>query len=156
MTTSTNTATVVMGPGTITFGDGSVQSTAYTSTSTTGTGAAVLAKSPVLLDPTITNYVETLYATTGSTIVNLSNGTIQEITTNGTTTITLPDSAAGHSFTIIVKYGNADGLIWAGGSTLKWASGSSPLPTSVTGKYDIFNFFQDGTNTYCAVFGQNY
>ena len=106
--------------------------------------------------PTITNYVETLYSATGNTTVSLSNGTIQKITTSGATTITLPSSVSGKSFTIIVSYAAADTLTWAGGSTLKWAGGTTPTPTSATGKFDIFSFFQDGTNTYGITNGQNY
>jgi hypothetical protein len=106
--------------------------------------------------PTVTNYTETLYTASGNTSVSLSNGTIQEITTSGSTTITLPSSVSGKSFTIIVKYNAADALTWAGGSTLKWAGNTTPTPTSTTGKYDIFNFYCDGTNTYGSVFGQNY
>jgi hypothetical protein len=105
---------------------------------------------------TVTNYIETLYTASGNTSVTLSNGTIQEITTSGSTTITLPASVAGKSFTVIVKYNAADALTWAGGSTLKWAGGTTPTPTSSAGKYDIFNFYQDGTNTYGSVYGQNY
>ena len=106
--------------------------------------------------PTVTNYVETLYSATGNTTVSLSNGTIQKITTSGSTTITLPSSVSGKSFTIIVSYAAADSLTWAGGSTLKWAGSTTPTPTSATGKIDIFSFFQDGTNTYGIVNGQNY
>jgi hypothetical protein len=106
--------------------------------------------------PTITNYVETLYSATGNTSVTLSNGTLQKITTSGATTVTLPSSVAGKSFTIIVSYAAADTLTWAGGSTLKWAGGTTPTPTSATGKIDIFSFFQDGTNTYGITNGQNY
>lgn len=106
--------------------------------------------------PTVTNYVETLYSATGNTTVSLSNGTLQKITTSGATTITLPSSVSGKSFTIIVSYAAADTLTWAGGSTLKWAGGTTPTPTSATGKIDIFSFFQDGTNTYGITNGQNY
>ena len=106
--------------------------------------------------PTITNYVETLYSATGNTTVSLSNGTLQKITTSGATTVTLPSSVSGKSFTIIVSYAAADTLTWAGGSTLKWAGGTTPTPTSATGKIDIFSFFQDGTNTYGITNGQNY
>jgi hypothetical protein len=106
--------------------------------------------------PTITNYVETLYSATGNTTVALTNGTLQKITTSGATTVTLPSSVAGKSFTIIVSYAAADTLTWAGGSTLKWAGGTTPTPTSATGKIDIFSFFQDGTNTYGITNGQNY
>jgi hypothetical protein len=111
-----------------------------------------------LTNPTVTNYVETLFApAAGSSFtVALSDGTVQRFTTNANTTITLPASVAGKSFVIIVQYGGAHTLTWAGGSTLKWSSGVTPSPTSATGKIDIFTFFQDGTNTYGAIFGQNF
>jgi len=109
-----------------------------------------------LTNPTITNYTETLFTVTGSATLALTNGTIQKVTTSGSTTITLPASATGKSFTVIVSYAAADSITWAGGSTIKWAGGSTPTPTSATGKIDIFNFYQDGTNTYGSIFGQNY
>ena len=106
--------------------------------------------------PTVTNYTETLFTATGNTSVSLANGTIQKITTSGSTTVTLPASVSGKSFTILISYAAADALSWAGGTTLKWAGGTTPTATSTTGKIDIFNFYQDGTNTYGSIFGQNY
>ena len=110
---------------------------------------------PNITNPTVTNYVETLFApAAGSSFtVALSNGTVQRFTTNANTTITLPTSVAGKSFVIIVQYGGAHTLTWAGGSTLKWNAGLTPTPSSANGKIDIFSFFQDGTNTYGSVFG---
>lgn len=111
-----------------------------------------------LANPTVTNYVETLYApSAGSSFtVTLSNGTVQRFTTNANTTITLPASVAGKSFVVMVQYGGTHTLTWSGGSTLKWNAGVAPVPTSVNGKIDIFSFFQDGTNTYGSTFGQNF
>jgi hypothetical protein len=111
-----------------------------------------------LTNPTVTNYIETLYApAAGSSFtVALSDGTVQRFTTNANTTITLPASVAGKSFVIIVQYGGAHTLTWAGGSTLKCNAGVAPIATSVNGKIDIFSFFQDGTNTYGSTFGQNF
>lgn len=109
-----------------------------------------------LVNTTVNNYTEILYSNTGNTTVALTNGTIQKITTSGSTTITLPASVSGKSFSILVYYAAADALTWAGGSTLKWSQGVTPTPTSATGKYDLFSFVQDGTNTYGIVNGQNY
>ena len=109
-----------------------------------------------VVNTTVTNYTETLYSATGNTTVALTNGTIQKITTSGATTVTLPSSVSGKSFTLIIAYAAADTLTWAGGGTLKWAGGTTPTPTSATGKFDIFSFFQDGTNTYGITNGQNY
>lgn len=111
-----------------------------------------------LTNPTVTNYIETLYApAAGSSFtVALSDGTVQRFTTNANTTITLPASVAGKSFVVMIQYGGAHTLTWAGGSTLKWNANVTPTPTSVNGKIDIFSFFQDGTNTYGSTFGQNF
>jgi hypothetical protein len=111
-----------------------------------------------LLNPTFTNYTETLYdAGTGSAFtLNLSNGTIQKFTTNANMTLTLPASTAGKSFVVIVVYGAVNTLTWSSPSTLKWVGGTTPTATSVAGKIDIFSFFQDGTNTYGTVYGQNF
>jgi hypothetical protein len=111
-----------------------------------------------LINPTFTNYTETLYdAGTGSAFtLNLSNGTIQKFTTNANMTLTLPASTAGKSFVVIVVYGAVNTLTWSSPSTLKWVGGTTPTATSVAGKIDIFSFFQDGTNTYGTVYGQNF
>jgi hypothetical protein len=132
-------------------------------TTSSGTGSVVLNNTPTLTtpaitNPTVTNYVETLYApSAGSAFtISLANGTIQEISLNANGTITLPSSVAGKSFTIIVTYSGSYSLTWSGGGTLKWAGGTTPTATSTSGKYDIFNFYQDGTNTYGSVYGLNY
>lgn len=111
-----------------------------------------------LANPTITNYVETLYApSAGSAFtVDLNNGTVQKFTSNANITITLPSSVAGKSYIIMIAYGGAQTLTWAGGSTIKWPSGTAPTATSASGKTDIFAFFCDGTNTYGQTFGLNY
>jgi hypothetical protein len=111
-----------------------------------------------LTNPTITNYVETLYApSAGSSFtVDLSNGTLQKFTTNNNTTITLPSSVAGKSYTLIVAYGGAHSVSFSGGSTIKWSGGTAPTATSVNGKFDIYVFTCDGTNTYGRSGGTNF
>ena len=113
---------------------------------------------PTITNPTITNYTETVNApVAGSSFtVALTTGTIQKLTTNANTTITLPASVAGKNFSIIVAYGGAHTITWAGGGVLKWAGGTAPTATSVNGKFDIFVFTQDGTNTYGRSGGSNF
>lgn len=113
---------------------------------------------PVLTNPTVTNYVETVYTpSAGSAFtVDLANGTIQKLTTNGNVTITLPSSVAGKSYTIMVAYGGAHTVTFAGGGTLKWQGGSAPTATSVNGKFDMYTFLCDGTNTFGADGGRNF
>lgn len=109
-----------------------------------------------LSNPTVADYTEKVYTNTGDTTVDLANGTVQKITTNGNNTITLPSSTVGKSYVIILAYGGTHTVTWAGGSTIKWNGGSAPTQTSVNGKFDIFTFFCDGTNTYGSVFGRNF
>ena len=111
-----------------------------------------------LTNPTVTNYVETLYAPASNTAytVDLANGTVQKLTSSGNLTVTLPSSVAGKSYIIIVAYGGSHTLTWAGGGTIKWAAGTAPTATSTSGKFDIFSFFCDGTNTYGQAYGLNF
>ena len=160
------TLTLVDGSTLATSGAYSTTLTATATTNvtlpTTGTLATLAGSetftNKTLTNPTVTNYVETLYApAAGSAFtISLANGTVQEISLNANGTLTLPSSVAGKSFTIIVTYSGAYSLTWSGGGTLKWAGGTTPTATSVSGKYDIFNFYQDGTNTYGSVYGLNY
>jgi hypothetical protein len=154
--TITNTGVAAYPGAGIANSTGSAWGTSYT---TSGTGTVVaLATAPALNTPVVTNYTETLYApSAGSSFtISLANGTVQEISLNANGTITLPSSVAGKSFVIIVTYSGAYTLTWAGGSTIKWPGGTAPTASSASGKYDIFTFFQDGTNTYGNSFGLNY
>jgi hypothetical protein len=81
---------------------------------------------------------------------------VQKITTNGNITVTLPSSVSGKSFVLIIAYTGAHTVTWAGGSTLKWPSGTAPVQTKINGKFDIFSFIQDGTNTYGTTYGANF
>lgn len=108
--------------------------------------------------PVITDYTETLYApaAASSATISLANGTVQKHTTNGNFTATLPSSVAGKSYVIIIAYGGTHTLTWAGGGTLKWAGGAAPTATSANGKFDIFVFTCDGTNTFGRSGGANF
>lgn len=111
-----------------------------------------------LVNPTVTGYTETLYAPSAGTAftVSLANGTVQRFTTSGNCTITLPSSVVGKSYVVIVEYGGAHTLTWAGGSAIEWPGGTAPAATSATGKVDIFTFLCDGTTTFGGVFGRNF
>lgn len=123
-----------------------------------GTTDAQSLSGKTLTNPTVTNYVETVYAPSAGTAftVDLANGTIQKFTTSGNLAITLPSSVAGKSYMIIVAYGGAHTLSFSGGSTIKWAGGSAPTATSANGKIDIYSFWCDGTNTYGIQAGANF
>ena len=105
---------------------------------------------------TVSNYTEQFTTTTGNVTISLANGTFQNVNVSAATTITLPNAVAGKSFTVMVSYYTANTIVWAGGTSLKWAGNTTPTPTASAGKVDIFNFMQDGNVTFGAIFGQNY
>ena len=109
-----------------------------------------------IANTTVSNYTEQYTSTTGNVTINLATGTFQNVAINAATTITLPSAVAGKSFTVQTYYTSNSTIVWAGGTSLKWASNTAPTPTAVIGKVDIFNFMQDGNVTYGAIFGQNY
>ena len=110
-----------------------------------------------LVNPTITNYTETLYTANTSTAitVSLANGTVQQLTLTGNATITMPTAAAGKSFVIMLKQ-DATGSRTVTWSTVVWPSAITPTITSTASKQDMYSFFSDGTNWYGVTVGQNY
>mgnify|MGYP001445072974 CR=1 FL=1 len=152
----TNTAQLASTQTLTLTGDVTASATAL-STGTIATTVGTLTNKS-LTNPTITNYVETLYApAAGSSFtVDLANGTFQKFTTNGNTTITLPSSVAGKSYILLIAYGGTHTIGFSGGSTIKWSGGTAPTATSVSGKFDIYVFTCDGTNTYGRSGGTNF
>jgi len=128
----------------------------------TGTTSVVMNTSPIittasLVNPTVTNYVETLYsANTGTAItVDLANGTVQNLTLTGNATITMPTAVAGKSFIIILSQDGTGGrtVTW---STVSWPTANAPTITVQASKKDIYSFFSDSTSWYGVTIGQNY
>lgn len=86
---------------------------------------------------------------------SLTADTLFYYQTSGNVTITLPTPVAGRSFTIVLKYGGAHTLTWAGGARL-WGDGTAPRPTSTNAKIDVFTFVcVDGSNWLAFASGQN-
>jgi hypothetical protein len=133
--------------------------TGYTAAGATGTTSTnlVFSTTPTLTNPTVTNYVETLYSANTSTAitVDLANGTVQNLTLTGNATITMPTAVAGKSFIIILSQ-DATGSRTVTWSTVVWPSATAPTITTTASKKDIYSFFSDGTNWYGATIGQNY
>jgi hypothetical protein len=151
-------ATTTTGTGVLTFlGTPSSANLLSTMTDETGTGLLVFNSAPALTNPTVTNYVETLYsANTGTAItVDLTNGTVQNLTLTGNATITMPTAVAGKSFIIILSQDGTGGrtVTW---STVSWPSATAPTITSTASKRDIFSFFSNGSSWFGTTIGQNY
>jgi hypothetical protein len=122
-------------------------------TTSTGTGAVVLATSPTVNNPTVTNYVESVVAigtvTTSNTLA-LTNGTVQTATLTASTacTFTMPTATAGKSFVLLLKQAAATGNGTATFTSVKWGAAGAPTITATAGKMDILTFIADGTNWY--------
>ena len=151
-------ATTTTGTGVLTFlGTPSSANLAAAVTDETGSGSLVFGTTPALTNPTVTNYVETLYTANTSTAitVDLANGTVQNLTLTGNATITMPTAVAGKSFIIILSQ-DATGSRTVTWSTVSWPSATAPTITSTASKRDIFSFFSNGTSWFGTTIGQNY
>jgi hypothetical protein len=151
-------ATTTTGTGVLTFlGTPSSANLFSALTDDTGTGLVVFNNAPALTNPTVTNYVETLYSANTSTAitVDLTNGTVQNLTLTGNATITMPTAIAGKSFIIILSQDGTGGrtVTW---STVSWPSATAPTITSTASKRDIFSFFSNGSSWFGTTIGQNY
>ena len=126
-------------------------------TDETGTGVAVFSDTPTIVNPTVTNYVESPYSANSSTAItlDLANGTVQIITLTATTTITMPTAVAGKSFIMMLKQ-DATGSRTVTWTTVAWPGGTAPTITATASKQDIYSFFSDGSRWYGTTVGQNY
>jgi hypothetical protein len=135
----------------------------YTSTDVTALGEIASGDSvdipsgSTLTNPTVTNYVETLYsANTGTALtVDLANGTVQNLTLTGNATITMPTAVAGKSFIIMLRQ-DATGSRSVTWSTVVWPEGTAPTITGTASKMDMYSFFSNGTVWYGVIVSQNY
>jgi hypothetical protein len=129
---------------------------------TTGTlatlaGAEALTNK-TLTNPTVTNYIETLYAIGNSSTavtIDLANGTVQTVTMTGNCTFTMPTATAGKSFILICTQ-DGTGSRTAVFTSVKWPAGTAPtLTTTATTGVDILTFVANGTSwfgTYAQAF----
>ena len=125
-------------------------------TTSTGTGAVVLATSPTVNNPTVTNYVESVVAigtVTSSNTIALTNGTVQTATLTASTacTFTMPTATAGKSFVLLLKQAASTGNGTATFTGVKWGTAGAPTITAAAGKMDILTFVADGTNWYGSI-----
>jgi hypothetical protein len=120
---------------------------------TTGSGSIVLATSPTINNPTVTNYIESVVAigtVTSSNTIALTNGTVQTATLTASTacTFTMPANVAGKSFVLLLKQAASTGNGTATFTGVKFGTAGAPTITATAGKMDILTFIADGTNWY--------
>jgi len=154
--TSAGTALVSTGDttGALVFKTGASATTALTlSTTQTATFAGAV------INPTITDYVETPFSANTSTAItiDLANGTVQILTLTGNCVYTFPTPVAGKSFMLIQKQDATGSRTVTWPASVDWPSATAPTLTATASKADKFVFTAiDGTNWLGSVAGQNY
>jgi hypothetical protein len=128
-----------------------VSSTKFQFNPSTGYLTVTGLTSPIINNPTITNYTESVVAIgnsgTSQTLA-LTNGTVQTVTMTGNCTFTMPTNTAGKSF-ILIATQDATGSRTAVFTSVKWPGGTAPtLTTTASTGRDILTFVADGTNWY--------
>ena len=125
---------------------------------TAGTNALSLVAGAVI-NPTVTNYTETLVtANTGTAYtINITNGTVQYLTLTGNCTYTFPTPVAGKSFMLIQRQDGTGGRTVTWPATVDWPGATAPTLTSTANRVDKFVFTAiDGSNWLGSNAGQNY
>jgi hypothetical protein len=160
------TLTIADGASLVTSGAYSLTLTSTAATNvtlpTTGTLATLAGSEALtnktLTNPTVTDYVETLYAIGNSSTavtIALTNGTVQTVTMTGNCTFTMPTATAGKSFILICTQ-DGTGSRTAVFTSVKFPGGTAPtLTTTATTGVDILTFVANGTSwfgTYAQAF----
>ena len=136
---------------TIAYGSNTLTDVVGVSATQTLTGKTLT--TPVLTNPTVTNYVESVVAigtVTSSHTLVLTSGTVQTATLTASTacTFTMPTATAGKSFVLLLKQAASTGNGTATFTGVKFNVAGAPTVTATAGKMDIFTFVADGTNWY--------
>jgi hypothetical protein len=126
---------------------------AFSVAPTTGSTTGIVMLS---VDPTITNYTEsvvTIGTVTTAHTLSLTTGTVQTATLTASTAcvFTMPSPAAGKSFILLLKQAAATGNGTATFTGVKFNSAGTPIITATAGKMDILAFVSDGTNWYGSI-----
>ena len=126
--------------------------TGYTASGATGTTSTnlVFSTAPTVTNPTLTGFIETVYAATGTTpALSPTNGTIQTWTLSGSSTPTAGTWTAGASMTLQIVASTYT-VTWTS-LAVSWIGGSAPtLSTSGT---TVIELWKVGSTIYGALVG---
>ena len=115
--------------------------------------------SPIISDMTINDgYTEEVAVanTSSAYTIDLTNGTVQNLTLTASCTFTFPTATAGKSFLLILKQNGTGGWSATWPASVKWPSSLAPTITTVASKADLFAFTADGSNWLGRTIGQLY
>ena len=126
--------------------------TGYTASGATGTTSTnlVFSTAPTVTNPTLTGFIETVYAATGTTpALSPTNGTIQTWTLSGSSTPTAGTWTAGASLSLQIT-ASTNTITWSS-LPVTWMGGSAPtLSTTVTTNIELWKI---GSTIYGALVG---
>ena len=126
--------------------------TGYTASGATGTTSTnlVFSTAPTVTNPTLTGFIETVYAATGTTpALSPTNGTIQTWTLSGSSTPTAGTWTAGASLSLQIT-ASTNTITWSS-MPVTWMGGTAPtLSTTVTTNIELWKI---GTTIYGALVG---
>ena len=126
--------------------------TGYTASGATGTTSTnlVFSTAPTVTNPTLTGFIETVYAATGTTpALSPTNGTIQTWTLSGSSTPTAGTWTAGASLSLQITAGS-NTITWSS-MPVTWMGGTAPtLSTTVTTNIELWKI---GSTIYGALVG---
>ena len=108
---------------------------------------------------TFRDYRETIVTanTTSAYTINLSSGTLFNLTLTANCTYTFPSSpVAGLQFILMQKQDATGSRTATWPSNVRWAGGTAPTPTTTASRTDVFTFIYEGTYWLGFVGGQNY
>jgi len=89
-----------------------------------------------------------------SDTIDFSNGPAHKSTLTGNCTFTFSNPIAGQAYILkTVGDGTVRTITWP--AAVKWAGGTAPTMTGTAGKFDLINFYYDGTD-YLGSYTQNY
>jgi hypothetical protein len=111
--------------------------------------AALIITDEVRETPTVAN-TSTAYT------IDITSGTLFDLTLTGNCTFTFPTATAGRQFTLLLKQDATGSRTITWPSSVRWAAGSAPTITTTASKTDVISFVADGTYWLGFVGGQNY
>ena len=126
--------------------------TGYTASGATGTTSTnlVFSTAPTVTNPTLTGFIETVFAATGTTpALSPTNGTIQTWTLSGSSTPTAGTWTAGASMTLQIT-ASTNTVTWSS-LAVSWIGGSAP--TLATSGVTVLELWKVGTTIYGALVG---
>lgn len=86
--------------------------------------------------------------------IDWANGPAHKSTLTGNVTYTFSNPIAGQAYVLkTVGDGTIRTVTWP--AAVKWSGGTAPTMTGTNGKFDLINFYYDGTN-YLGNYSQNY